>query len=623
MGMQPPIPAGPMIFVTGASRSGTTLTSQVLGRHSRVKALRELQYFGSEWSPRGEDRTIRTAEVPRAVATLFARQHPDRGTTAGPEEAEAVRSIVQALPEDPSSTQVFAATMAVFAAQAGKQIACDQTPRNIYYARMLLECFPEARFVHLLRDPRGVLASQKRRWRKRSLLANPSRMPRIHQARLWVNYHPYLVARLWNTATSAALALSDHPRFHVVRFEDLVAAPESSIREICAFLGLEFEPEMLEVEHTNSSHVLSTGRPAGFSRDAIDAWQSTLSRDDLAVIAERCSGVMKKAGYPLETTRLRPWSRCLMTMGYAGHLAGAVALNPGRVLIQARALGGATRARSGIRAEAAPPASEADVSVAGPETDDQTSRRVFGLRFMDVTLERAAEHLVECAEADRRTRVGFVNAHCLNVSMRDPELGRALTGADVLFADGAGMLLASRMHGQGLRHNVNGTDLFPRLVDRAEVEGVSLALLGGAPGVVDRCVDALRLTHPGLRIAYSHDGFFDRASDARIVDAINDSGAKILLVAMGVPLQEKWIQDQGDRLQVPVIIGVGALFDFVSGRVPRAPRLIRALKCEWLFRLAIEPRRLFVRYALGNPMFVMRAARYAATRRPRQESTPE
>lgn len=618
MSMQLPHVAAPMIFVTGASRSGTTLMSQVLGRHSEVRSLREMHFFGSKWNIHGESSVLSAREVPMAVAEMLATQHGDRRDRQAAELRDAQRAVIETLPQGACSAELFAATVTTLAQRAGRRIPCEQTPRNIYYARSLLAQFPAARFVHLLRDPRGVMASQKYRWRKRALLASPSNMSRLHQARLWLNHHPYLFARLWNTATADAWALRAHPRFRLVKFEQLIADPERTIRDLCAFLEIDFEPEMLDVEHTNSSHVASTGLRSGFGTTSIDTWRSVLTREDLGVIAERCGKLMTKVGYEPEPTRLTRRSRAALALGYAGHLAGAVVLNPQRVLIQFRAVRSASD--HDPREEPDDPhegSARIDCPSAafGKATPVPAWPEVFGLTFMDTPLEVAADQLIAWARTTCRIRVAFINAHSLNVSVDDQTLRHALLEADILFADGAGMLLASLMQGRRLRYNVNGTDLFPHLASRAAAAGVSIALLGGAPGVADRCVESLRRTHPQLRIAYSHDGYFDGAADAAIVDEINASGASILLVALGVPLQEQWIREHDDRLRTPVVIGVGALFDFVSGSVPRAPSTLRALKCEWLYRLAIEPRRLFRRYLFGNPVFVARALRYSVTGR--------
>jgi N-acetylglucosaminyldiphosphoundecaprenol N-acetyl-beta-D-mannosaminyltransferase len=211
--------------------------------------------------------------------------------------------------------------------------------------------------------------------------------------------------------------------------------------------------------------------------------------------------------------------------------------------------------------------------------------------------------------------VAFVNAHCLNQSVTEPALLQALRSADILFADGIGMQLASRLHRHRLVNNVNGTDLFPHICERAAAAGVVIGLLGGEPGVGKRCVEVLQLRNPALRIGYVRNGFIEPGTDEAVIAAINASGVQILFVAMGVPRQECWVREHRVRLEVPVLISVGGLLDFVSGRVPRAPLILRNLRSEWLFRLCIEPRRLFRRYVLGNPIFLVRAVRFAVTRR--------
>lgn len=235
--------------------------------------------------------------------------------------------------------------------------------------------------------------------------------------------------------------------------------------------------------------------------------------------------------------------------------------------------------------------------------------QVLGFRFRNITLEQAASALVEDAERDIRTRVYFVNAHCVNTAARNKAYCKVLHSAEILFADGAGLALAARLWGKRFVDNVNGTDLFPLICERAVARGIPVALLGARPGVVTQCAEKLRERFPGLRIAWVRDGYCKMEQQADLIDEINRSGAKMLFVAKGVPLQENWIHDNSAALNVPVILGVGALFDFCAGSVPRAPLIMRKLKLEWLFRLALEPRRLFKRYVIGNPLFVYRAVK--------------
>lgn len=237
--------------------------------------------------------------------------------------------------------------------------------------------------------------------------------------------------------------------------------------------------------------------------------------------------------------------------------------------------------------------------------------RVFGLDLRNDTRANVANELVSRAIMHHTTRVSFVNAHCVNIAARDEGYRHALRESDMLLPDGSGMRIAARLAGEPMGENLNGTDLFPVLCERAARLGVPLFLLGGAPGIARATADAMQERYPGLRIAGTRDGYFAPFEAPIVVDEINHSGAQILLVGMGVPKQERWIAQHADRLTTPVMLGVGGLFDYYSGRIPRAPLALRRIGCEWMWRLAQEPRRLFSRYVMGNAAFLARAAWHA------------
>ena len=231
---------------------------------------------------------------------------------------------------------------------------------------------------------------------------------------------------------------------------------------------------------------------------------------------------------------------------------------------------------------------------------------LFGMPLLSATRDEAVSLLL----APGRRRVAFVNAHCVNVAFDNAEYREALDSADLLLPDGAGVELAARWHGARLADNLNGTDLCPDLLAQAARRGMAVFLLGGRPGVAQAAADALQTRFPDLRVAGVRDGFAG-ADPANAIVAINESGAHILLVAMGVPLQDLWLARHRDMLRPDLVMGVGALFDFLSGQVPRAPRLIRKARLEWLWRLGLEPRRMFGRYVIGNVVFLLRARRAA------------
>lgn len=235
--------------------------------------------------------------------------------------------------------------------------------------------------------------------------------------------------------------------------------------------------------------------------------------------------------------------------------------------------------------------------------------QLFGFTFAQSTLAEAADGIVADARAGRRRRVLFVNAHCVNVAARDWPYCRLLRRHGQLYADGSGMALAARLAGTPFPDNVNGTDLLPLLGERAAATGTRLALLGAAPGVAERCAARLRVRFPALEVPFIHDGYFTDEELPAVLAGINGSGAQILLVALGVPRQELWLEQFAGAVHVPVLMAVGGLLDFYGGVRWRAPGLVRQLGLEWTVRLAQEPRRLFRRYVIGNPLFLWRALR--------------
>jgi exopolysaccharide biosynthesis WecB/TagA/CpsF family protein len=621
--------SGPdIIFITGASRSGTTLLSFVLRNHAAVFGLRELQYFGQAWDPRDEGRRFTRSDAIEAVAVLYAhQQHGVLVNQVDPEHYRAAVAIVDRLgaaASDPA--ELFLATVRSMAHAAGKSIPCEQTPRYIFYARALLDRYPGAHVVNLVRDPRAVMASQKNRWRRRSLAAQGMTVPRYESLRVWVNYHPYTVARLWSQATRAALDLRDHPRFTLLRYEDLVAQPEQTVRTLCDRLQLKFNPAMLDVAQVNSSHESSAdGARPGMRLDAIDRWRQVLTPAETAVTEKDCGPLMRRFGYEPVSKRGAGFGRVRIGLSFLGHLGAVLLVNPRRAAIQVKAL---LRSSSGVSSfdgqrrvpptapEPRPTGATGGVDGNSPDDDARAAqdapelKRFIGLAFWDAPLERAARFLVERAERGEPTQVFFVNAHCYNEAARDEAYATLLANAPFVFADGVGMAIAARFSGIRLDHNVNGTDLFPLLCQAAARASLPIALLGAKPGVAQACAERMRKAFPGLQVAWTAHGYLEPDEERAALAGLNASGARMLFVAKGVPTQERWIAENASRVAAPVVLGVGALFDFYSGAVRRAPRLVRELRGEWLYRLMLEPRRLARRYLLGNPAFIVRTLRW-------------
>lgn len=231
-----------------------------------------------------------------------------------------------------------------------------------------------------------------------------------------------------------------------------------------------------------------------------------------------------------------------------------------------------------------------------------TFLETLDLALVDAPIDAAIDALL----APGRRRVHFMNAHCCNVMQRDHAYAMAVRTADVLLPDGIGVALAAKMDGKPLAANLNGTDLIPALLAQAATVGKSVFLFGGTPGTAAKAARTLAARIPGLRIAGTRDGYDGARNEDDAIAQINASGADIVLVALGVPMQDLWLHRNADRLEAPLSFGVGALFDFLAGNVRRAPGLVRKARCEWLWRLAMEPRRMANRYLVGNATFMAR-----------------
>ncbi len=211
----------------------------------------------------------------------------------------------------------------------------------------------------------------------------------------------------------------------------------------------------------------------------------------------------------------------------------------------------------------------------------------------------------------RPVLLGIANAHTLNVAYEDPSYRSCLQGFDRVVNDGAGIAMAAAMQGQEIPFNLNGTDLFPKLFAEWPETAPPLKLfLYGAHELSNRgAAEAIEARFPRVRVVGCVHGFVDPEREA--LPQIRASGADLLLVALGQPRQEIFLATHRGELDVRLACGVGALFDFLSGRVPRAPGWMRKARMEWVYRLIREPRRMFARYVIGNPKFLRRARRWA------------
>lgn len=238
-------------------------------------------------------------------------------------------------------------------------------------------------------------------------------------------------------------------------------------------------------------------------------------------------------------------------------------------------------------------------------------RTIFDVPVAALGYAQAAALVAQALSEKSFLRVNFLNANNANIAVNSPELTAALNRS-LVFSDGIGLDVASRvLYGEPFPANLNGTDFVPHFLTEFS-QPLTIGLVGASQEVVNEAALRFAKIAPQHSFVVISDGYFSQSTQEKVLSKISAIKPDILLVAMGTPTQELWTDQFIGPDQCTVVFTVGALFDFISRRVRRAPWVLRKLKLEWLFRLALEPRRLFNRYIIGNPMFILRALRQKA-----------
>lgn len=228
---------------------------------------------------------------------------------------------------------------------------------------------------------------------------------------------------------------------------------------------------------------------------------------------------------------------------------------------------------------------------------------VLDVKIDVVTMKEAVRTVEDFIKQKTTHLVVTPNAEIIMMAQEDKELAQIINDADLVVPDGAGVVWAAHYNGDPMPERVAGYDLVQNLFGRASTQQYRIYMLGGAPGIVEKAKKAAEERYPGIQIVGTRHGFFSATDEAEIISSIKSSRPDILLVALGVPRQEKWLANYLQELKVPVAIGVGGTFDVMAGVVKRAPLWMQNAKVEWLYRLISEPKRAIRMLAL--PRFVI------------------
>ncbi len=229
---------------------------------------------------------------------------------------------------------------------------------------------------------------------------------------------------------------------------------------------------------------------------------------------------------------------------------------------------------------------------------------VLGIGFDNITMDQAVAEGVRLMGTPGAHYAATPNPEIVEVCRGDKEARRAVNGADLVLADGIGIIYGAKLLGTPLKGRVTGIGFAQGLMARMAENKKTLFLLGAKPGVAERAAENLCRQYPGLTVAGTRDGYF--TEDEPVVEAIRSSGADAVFVCLGAPKQEKWMERWGEETGAHLLVGLGGCLDVFSGDVQRAPEVMQRLGLEWLHRLMKNPGRIGRMMKL--PLFLLHAA---------------
>lgn len=221
-------------------------------------------------------------------------------------------------------------------------------------------------------------------------------------------------------------------------------------------------------------------------------------------------------------------------------------------------------------------------------------------------MDEAVQRVLDLVEESGFHLVATANAEMIMQAKHHRGLAQILHEADLVVPDGAGALWAAEQQGEAFPERVTGCDLAVQIFKKSATMGLPIYCLGAAPGVVEKAMAEMEGQFGSLRVVGYHSGFFDEEEEGRIIKDIEEKGAKVVLVAMGVPKQEEWLSTKLRHLDKVVGIGIGGTFDILAGHIDRAPKWMQKNRLEWLYRLMKQPSRAKRMLALPHFMWAVK-----------------
>jgi omega-hydroxy-beta-dihydromenaquinone-9 sulfotransferase len=319
------------IFIVGNSRSGTTMLSQIIGNNSKVFSFNELHFFEYLVSEFELDNVLETHDIIDLFSKLIEIQrdgylHQGKYSKY---KSEALACIENFECKHMKAIGVYKLFLQNETSRHNKKYPCEQTPRNLFYLKEIIEHIPNAKIIIIVRDPRAVLNSQKGKWRLRFLGLN--KIPLKETIRAKTNYHPVTISKIWSAGINTGLKHANHLQVFTLKFEDLLNEPEKKILELCKFIGIEYEADMINIPRWGSSREVTQNGIQGIDIGAVTGWRSSLISTEEVYICQKITlKEMEKLGYKQDIVSPNFFKLLLTTMTFPFHIIVALILNIGR-----------------------------------------------------------------------------------------------------------------------------------------------------------------------------------------------------------------------------------------------------------------------------------------------------
>lgn len=289
----------PYVFIVGNSRSGTTMLLRMLNIHSKLFVGNEFHFFEQLWSSADKNSMINNSSAEQLLSKLFYIHYEGyTGEMEVEKYAQEAREFVATEGKGLHyAHEYFGKFLLMLTDKANKEIPCEKTPQNIFYIKEILEIFPNSKFIHIVRDPRAILLSQKNKWKRRKMGA--SFITEREVLRLRINYHPYTLSKLWQSAIKAGLTFEDNPALLTIRFEDLLLQPDITLQQLCTHLQVPYEPQMMDIPLSSSSNEADS-TTKGIKKERAETWKhGGLSDTEIAICEHVNKPYLEKYGYTL------------------------------------------------------------------------------------------------------------------------------------------------------------------------------------------------------------------------------------------------------------------------------------------------------------------------------------